>query len=100
MKKIFLTVALVLTVTFAFATNAEEKVSVFNIEETFEGTNLLGLTTFDFTTENYSITKAVNSALGCLLTITVEYTDGSSDTFYIYVVNMSCKEFFDLLEKE
>ncbi|HBK70816.1 MAG TPA: hypothetical protein DDZ39_04015, partial [Flavobacteriaceae bacterium] len=71
----------------------------FDVEETLELTNSIELTTFDFTAENYSITKAIDDALGCLLTITAEYEDGSSDVFYIRVVDMTCEEFFDWLEE-
>lgn len=100
MRSLFLSVLLVLTVSFAFAANDVETVSTFDVEKTVELNNTVDFTAFHFTSENYSITKAVNSALGCLLTITVEYTDGSSDTFYIHVVDMSCQEFFDWLQEK
>lgn len=73
MKNLFLSVVLLLTVSFAFANNEVEKVSIFNIEETLELTNSVELTTFDFTAENYSITKVVGT---CYITLSFYGEDG------------------------
>jgi len=97
MKNLFLSVVLLLTVSFAFAANDVEKVSTFNVEETLELTNSVELTTFDFTAENYSITKVVDNALGCLLKFTFVLEDGSEVVRYYYT-SQSCADFFAQFE--
>ena len=98
MKNVFFVLAFMLVGTFAFANNSVE--TELNVNENFEVTNTLELASYEFSSaENYTVVNSSNLALGCLLTITFEYEDGTSDTFYIHVVDMSCKEFFDWLEE-
>jgi hypothetical protein len=98
MKNVFFAIAFMLVGTFAFANNSVE--TELNLEKTIEISNSMELASFDFSSyENYTVIDSSNLALGCLLTITVEYEDGTSDEFYIHVVDMSCKEFFDWLEE-
>jgi hypothetical protein len=92
MKNLFFSVLLLLTVSFAFAANDVETVSTFDVEKNVELNNTVDFTAFDLTSENYSINKVVDNALGCLLTITFIYEDGSSDTFYVAVYGVTCAE--------
>jgi hypothetical protein len=69
MKNLFLSLVLLLTVSFAFANNEVEKVSIFNDEKKIE------LTTFDFSAENYAITKVVGT---CYITLSFYGVDGES----------------------
>jgi|LGOV01.1.fsa_nt_gb hypothetical protein len=60
MKKLILTVALLLTVSFAFATNEVEKVSVFGVEEALS----VEFTKVDFTMESFTqINTVVNEKI-------------------------------------
>lgn len=93
MKNLFLSVVLLLTVSFAFANNEVEKVSTYDVENTVELTNSVELASADFTAENYSITKVVDNALGCLLKFTFILEDGSQVVRYYYT-SQSCAEFF------
>ena len=98
MKNVFFALAFMLVGTFAFANNSVE--AELNLNENFEVINTLELASFDFSSaENFTVVNSSNLALGCLLTITFEYEDGTSDTFYLHVVDMSCREFFDWLEE-
>ena len=56
-------------------------------------TNSVELASADFTAENYSITKVVDNALGCLLKFTFILEDGSQVVRYYYT-SQSCAEFF------
>lgn len=93
MKNLFLSVVLLLTVSIAFANNEVEKVSTYDVENTVELTNSVELASADFTAENYSITKVVDNALGCLLKFTFILEDGSQVVRYYYT-SQSCEEFF------
>jgi len=97
MKNLILSALLVLTVSFTFANNEVEKVSTFNIKDTVELTNSVELENADFTAENYSITKVVDNALGCLLKFTFVLEDGSEVVRYYYT-SQSCKDFFAQFE--
>ncbi len=97
MKNLFLSVVLLLTVSFTFAANDVETVSTFDVEKTVELTNSVELSGADFTAENYSITKVVDNALGCLLKFTFILEDGSQVVRYYYT-SQSCAEFFAQFE--
>ncbi len=54
MKNLFLSVVLLLTVTFAFAANDVEKITTVDVEQTVELTNSVELTKVEFTVDvNY-----------------------------------------------
>ncbi len=57
MKKLFLTFALLLTVSFAFATSEVEKTSILDIDETIEIINSIELTEVDFIIDTYTSQK-------------------------------------------
>jgi len=73
MKNLFLSVVLLLTVSFAFAANDVETVSTFDVEKTVELNNTVDFTAFDLTSENYSITKVVGT---CYITLSFYGEDG------------------------
>lgn len=73
MKNLFLSVVLLLTVSFAFAANDVETVSIFDVEKTVELNNTVDFTAFDLTSENYSITKVVGT---CYITLSFYGEDG------------------------
>ncbi|QMU64176.1 MAG: hypothetical protein GKR88_07680 [Flavobacteriaceae bacterium] len=76
MKKLFLSLVLLLTVSFAFATNDVEKVSTVDITTvditTVELTNFVELENADFTKENdvtYTVSSEEDASCGFTLTI-------------------------------
>ena len=102
MKNLFLTVVLLLTVSFSFANNEVEKISTYDVEETFEVTNSVKLLAFDFTTENYSITKIVGT---CYVTIGFYDSDGNKVAQRTIQFNnvsseKECSDIADKLAKE
>jgi hypothetical protein len=88
MKNLFLSVVLVLTVSFSFANNSIENETIVEIENTVEISNDIS------STESYSVSKSYTDALGCLLKFTFIFEDGSSTVRYYYT-SQSCAEFFE-----
>jgi len=79
MKNLFLSVVLLLTVSFAFATNDLETVSTFDVENTVELTNSVELAIADFTMENdvtYAISSEVEVA-SCGFPVSWDTNEGS-----------------------
>ena len=85
MKKIVLSLALMLTGIFAFANNSNATVISVNKQSAIE----LIKTSTSFELEN------TNSAVDCLLTITFVYTDGTRETIKVLVTGTSCAELLE-----
>lgn len=83
----------ILVGTFAFANNSVE--TKLKVEETVEVSNLLESISNDFkSTESYTVSTTYSDALGCLITVTFIFEDGSSTTRYYYT-SESCADFFE-----
>jgi hypothetical protein len=95
MKNLFLSVVLVLTVSFSFANNSIGNETIVETESNVEISNILELISNDISsTESYSVSKSYTDALGCLLKFTFIFEDGSSTVRYYYT-SQSCDEFFE-----
>jgi hypothetical protein len=73
MKNLFLSVVLLLTVSFAFANNDVEKVSTFNVEETIELVNSIEFADADFSME---IKNSLETVGTCYITLGFYGEDG------------------------
>ena len=89
MKKLILTFVLLLTVSFAFATNGLEKTSIVEIEKTIEITHFIEIT------ESISLVE-VALDLEVIATRCCTASDGSGTTVYV-VVEMNVHELVQCL---
>ena len=95
MRKLFYALAFMLMGTFAFANNAKE-VSTVNYDEAVELINSLDSASSNYSVlENDSSFVSEDNAVDCLLKITFVYEDGSSETIYVLVRGVSCKEILE-----
>ncbi len=84
MKKLFLTLVLVLTVSFAFATNGEKKITLSNFESDIISTKIIDSNLYGV---NYVVIelKVINQDLSCSILHVVKRKDGSTmGTFVVF----------------
>nr|WP_314840296.1 hypothetical protein [uncultured Flavobacterium sp.] len=85
MKKFLLSLALMLMCSFAFANNSNESLITVSKQQAIE--LMKNSTSFEL--------EKTSSAVDCLLTITAVFEDGTSKTWKVVVIGVSCAELLE-----